>query len=94
MDRGRLGSRGGQAGPALDAPALVAHCQAHLAGFKVPKHVFFCAALPKNPSGKILKRELRQQYQSAEAARAEQTFGVLPRPEQIAPDERGKVAAL
>jgi fatty-acyl-CoA synthase len=31
----------------------------------VPKQVFFCEALPKNPSGKILKRELRQQYQSA-----------------------------
>ncbi len=43
----------------------VAHCQAHLAGFKVPKHVFFCETLPKNPSGKILKRERRQQYQSA-----------------------------
>jgi len=52
-------------GQALDAAALVAHCQQHLAGFKVPKHVFFCETLPKNPSGKILKRELRQQYQSA-----------------------------
>ena len=52
-------------GQALDASALVAHCQEHLAGFKVPKHVFFCESLPKNPSGKILKRELRQQFQSA-----------------------------
>jgi fatty-acyl-CoA synthase len=52
-------------GQTLDGSALVTHCQAHLAGFKVPKHVFFCEALPKNPSGKILKRELRQQYQSA-----------------------------
>ena len=52
-------------GQALDAAALVAHCQQHLAGFKVPKHVFFCETLPKNPSGKILKRELRHQYQSA-----------------------------
>ena len=49
-----------KAGQALEAPALVAHCQEHLASFKVPKHVFFCTALPKNPSGKILKRELRQ----------------------------------
>jgi len=53
-------------GQALDAAALIAHCQAQLAAFKVPKHVFFSEALPKNPSGKILKRELRQQYQSAE----------------------------
>jgi fatty-acyl-CoA synthase len=51
-------------GQTLDAPALIAHCQAQLAGFKVPKQVFFCDALPKNPSGKILKRELRQHYQS------------------------------
>jgi fatty-acyl-CoA synthase len=49
-------------GQALDASALVAHCRNELAGFKVPKHVFFCEALPKNPSGKILKRELRQRY--------------------------------
>jgi fatty-acyl-CoA synthase len=53
-------------GQALDAAALIAHCQEHLAGFKVPKHVFFCDALPKNPSGKILKRELRQQYRRVE----------------------------
>ena len=52
-------------GQALDAAALIAHCQEELASFKVPKQVFFCEALPKNPSGKILKRELRQQYQSA-----------------------------
>jgi fatty-acyl-CoA synthase len=51
-------------GQLLDASALVAHCQSELAGFKVPKHVFFCEALPKNPSGKILKRELRQRYQT------------------------------
>jgi fatty-acyl-CoA synthase len=53
-----------KAGQTLEAAALIAHCQEQLAGFKVPKQVFFCEALPKNPSGKILKRELRQQYQS------------------------------
>ena len=52
-------------GQALDADALIAHCQEQLAGFKVPKQVFFCEALPKNPSGKILKRALRQQYHTA-----------------------------
>ena len=57
-------------GQALDAAALIAHCQQQLAGFKVPKQVFFCEALPKNPSGKILKRELRQQYQN----RGQQAF--------------------
>jgi acyl-CoA synthetase (AMP-forming)/AMP-acid ligase II len=39
---------------------LIAHCREHLAGFKLPKHVVFLDELPKNPSGKILKRELRQ----------------------------------
>jgi fatty-acyl-CoA synthase len=39
--------------------ALIAHCQAQLARFKVPKDVTFVGALPRNPSGKVLKRELR-----------------------------------
>ncbi|HEY4376024.1 MAG TPA: long-chain fatty acid--CoA ligase, partial [Acidimicrobiales bacterium] len=38
---------------------LVEHCRAHLAKFKVPKAVTFLDALPRNPSGKVLKRELR-----------------------------------
>jgi fatty-acyl-CoA synthase len=54
-----------KAGAALTSDAVVAHCREHLAPFKVPKQIFFAAALPKNPSGKILKRELRQQYQPA-----------------------------
>jgi acyl-CoA synthetase (AMP-forming)/AMP-acid ligase II len=41
--------------------ALVAHCRAHLARFKVPKAVTFVEALPRNPSGKVLKRELRSE---------------------------------
>ncbi len=47
------------------APApdeLIAHCRERLAGFKVPKYVVVADALPKNPSGKILKRRLRQDY--------------------------------
>jgi fatty-acyl-CoA synthase len=38
---------------------LRAFVRARLAGFKTPKRVVFVDALPKNPSGKILKRELR-----------------------------------
>lgn len=41
---------------------LIAHCREHLAGFKTPKQVFFVESLPKNPSGKLLKRELRNRF--------------------------------
>jgi fatty-acyl-CoA synthase len=33
-----------------------------MAGFKCPKRVMFTDTLPKNPSGKLLKRELRELY--------------------------------
>jgi fatty-acyl-CoA synthase len=49
-------------GAPIDEAAVLAHCQAHLAGFKQPKRVVFVEALPKNPSGKLLKRELRQAH--------------------------------
>ncbi|MFG1934022.1 acyl-CoA synthetase [Mycobacterium sp. NPDC048908] len=44
------------------ADELIAHCRSHLAGYKTPKQVFFVEALPKNPSGKLLKRDLRTQF--------------------------------
>jgi len=36
-----------------------AHCRKHLAAFKVPAHVHLIDAIPRNPSGKILKQQLR-----------------------------------
>ncbi|WP_445148577.1 acyl-CoA synthetase [Baekduia sp. Peel2402] len=41
---------------------LLAHAREHLAPFKLPKAIHFVDELPKNPSGKLLKRELREQF--------------------------------
>ena len=49
-----------KAGQELTEQALIAHCTQHMAAFKAPKRVVFADALPKNPSGKLLKRELRK----------------------------------
>jgi fatty-acyl-CoA synthase len=57
-----------KAGQGLTEAEVLAHCQQHLAGFKAPKAVVFTDTLPKNPSGKLLKRELRLRYQSQFAA--------------------------
>lgn len=51
-----------KAGASLDEVAVIAHCAGLMAHFKVPKRVVFVDELPKNPSGKLLKRELRQRY--------------------------------
>ncbi|MFH2007746.1 MAG: AMP-binding protein [bacterium] len=45
-----------------DIPQLKAFCRARLAGYKVPRVWHFLAELPRNPTGKVLKRELRRQY--------------------------------
>ncbi|GIP63249.1 acyl-CoA synthetase [Virgibacillus pantothenticus] len=37
-------------------------CKERLSTFKVPKYILFTDTLPKNPSGKVLKRKLRDQY--------------------------------
>jgi acyl-CoA synthetase (AMP-forming)/AMP-acid ligase II len=47
-------------GQHITEQALIAHCRSRLAGFKTPKQVVFLDALPRTPSGKVLKRELRE----------------------------------
>lgn len=42
---------------------VIGFCKTHMAHFKVPKRVIFTDALPKNPSGKLLKRELRKRFE-------------------------------
>jgi acyl-CoA synthetase (AMP-forming)/AMP-acid ligase II len=44
------------------AEELIEFCGGRLAGYKRPRTVDFLEALPKNPSGKVLKRELREPY--------------------------------
>jgi len=46
-------------GAAVDAETLQRLCRDTIASVKVPEQIEFIAALPKNPTGKILKKELR-----------------------------------
>jgi fatty-acyl-CoA synthase len=55
-----------KAGASVTAEEIVAHCKAHLAGFKVPRAVVF-GELPKTSTGKIQKFELRKVAGSAQA---------------------------
>ena len=41
---------------------IVEFCRTKLGGYKVPRSVDYIEELPRNPSGKVLKRELREQY--------------------------------
>jgi fatty-acyl-CoA synthase len=54
-------------GAELDLETLRQHCRASLAGFKVPGEMIIREALPRNPSGKILKRELRATIAGAQS---------------------------
>ena len=53
-------------GDEITEQALIAHCRSRLAAFKAPKQVMFMDTLPRNPSGKVLKRELREINRNAE----------------------------
>ncbi len=47
-------------GREMTEQALITHCRSRLAGFKTPKQIMFMETLPRNPSGKVLKRQLRE----------------------------------
>jgi acyl-CoA synthetase (AMP-forming)/AMP-acid ligase II len=53
-----------KSGASLTAEEVVEHCIKKLAKFKVPKEVEFIEQLPRNPSGKVLKRELRTKHEA------------------------------
>ena len=51
-----------KAGQTITEKEIVELCRKELAGFKVPKGIVFVQALPKTPTGKILKRDMRVTY--------------------------------
>lgn len=53
--------------PGLDAADLIEHARSRLGKFKVPKAVYLVEEFPTNPSGKVLKRDLRELRPTLEA---------------------------
>jgi fatty-acyl-CoA synthase len=51
-------------GSVLELPHLTEHCRKRLAAFKVPKQLIIRDSLPRNPSGKVLKRVLRAELEA------------------------------
>ncbi len=51
----------------LDEHRVIAHCLENLAKFKIPETVEFVDALPRNATGKVLKRTLREQFLGSDA---------------------------
>jgi acyl-CoA synthetase (AMP-forming)/AMP-acid ligase II len=58
-----------KAGQSAAAEELMAFCEGKLAGYKRPRSVDFVEALPRNPSGKVLKKDLREKYWTGHARR-------------------------
>ena len=56
--------------PTITAQALIAFCRKELAGYKVPKQVYFRSELPKTNVGKILRRALRDELRAPARASA------------------------
>jgi len=48
----------------IAAETIISHCRSQLAGYKVPRQVVFIDQLPRTPSGKVLKRKLREPPQA------------------------------
>jgi long-chain acyl-CoA synthetase len=55
-------------GASLAVEEFDAYCRLHLAAYKVPRRVEFIQSLPKNATGKILKRVLRDEGNAVAAA--------------------------
>jgi fatty-acyl-CoA synthase len=55
-------------GTSLTEAEVIEWCRARLASYKKPSRVIFVAQLPRNATGKVLKRELREQFAQPLAA--------------------------
>ena len=58
-----------KAGATAEPAAIMAHAKTLLAGYKCPTSVDFIEALPRNPTGKVLKKDLREPYWAGQARR-------------------------
>jgi fatty-acyl-CoA synthase len=56
-------------GAAADEESVIAWARARIGGFKVPKSVDFVETLPRNATGKVLRRMLRERYWSGQVRR-------------------------
>ena len=51
-----------ESGASASDVEIMSFCEGKIAGYKRPRSVDFTNELPRNPTGKILKRELREKY--------------------------------
>ena len=56
-------------GMSVTAEEIIAYTRTRIASYKLPKSVDFIEVLPRNPSGKVLRRELREPYWAGRARR-------------------------
>ena len=54
-------------GHTLTEEGVIAHCRGVLAGFKCPRQYRFTASLPRLPTGKLLKRVVREEFGGSSA---------------------------
>jgi phenylalanine ammonia-lyase len=69
---------------------IIAFCRQQLADYKIPSTVLIVDSLPKSPTGKILKRVLRELFVELVASRKETRARIMPVLESTPPEERRK----
>jgi long-chain acyl-CoA synthetase len=58
-----------RAGESATADELIAYCRRDLAHYKAPRSIDFVVELPREPQGKVLKRQLRERYWAGRTSR-------------------------